>query len=252
VELDHAKAEFASSVSRELRTPLTTIVGYTQLLREGDAGSLNDAQDDMLAVIEQGTEHLLALIDDLLIVSHLEAGSLTLRPAAVEPAALATATAAAAEVHLRPRRLHLAVDVATGLPPLWVDLDQMARALVNVIRDAAQAAPDGEHIGMSAAARDGVVTFTVVAGEPGAALAARPRSFAVVSDRDGGTALGLTMARLVVEGHGGSVVPVTTTRGGAGHEVHLPVHAGEADAADAPGAGLRAVPETRPAPSRGR
>jgi two-component system phosphate regulon sensor histidine kinase PhoR len=249
VDLDHAKAEFASSVSRELRTPLTTIVGYTQLLREGDAGSLNDAQDEMLAVIEQGTEHLLALIDDLLIVSHLEAGSLTLRPGAVAPAALAAATAAAADAPLRPRRLHLTVDVPPDLPALWVDLDQMSRALVNVIRASARAAPDGEHVSIAAAAHDDVVTFAVTAGGSSAPCGSRPRSFAVVTDQDGGTALGLTMARLVVEGHGGSVVAVTTPRGGAGHEVHLPVHTADAGAPEPGTEGPGALRERGATPS---
>jgi signal transduction histidine kinase len=76
--LDQLKDQFIATVSHELRTPLTSIHGYLDLLIEGEAGELTDEQRQFLSVAERNTDRLRRLVDDLLLVSELDAGKLTL------------------------------------------------------------------------------------------------------------------------------------------------------------------------------
>ena len=80
------KSEFISVVSHELRTPLTPIKGYIDLILEGDAGELTDEQSAYLKIVEVNTDRLVALVNDLLDISRIEAGKidLELKPVAVE------------------------------------------------------------------------------------------------------------------------------------------------------------------------
>ena len=76
--LDQAKSNFVSTVSHELRTPLTSIRGYIEMLMDGDAGELDAEQQQMLSVVERNADRLLALIEDLLTLSRIESGTLSL------------------------------------------------------------------------------------------------------------------------------------------------------------------------------
>ncbi len=79
-DLDRARADFVSSVSHELRTPLTSVTGYAEMLMDGDAGDLNDRQAQMVDTIDRNARRLLALVEDLLTTSRIEAGVMTMAP----------------------------------------------------------------------------------------------------------------------------------------------------------------------------
>jgi signal transduction histidine kinase/CHASE3 domain sensor protein len=229
-ELDRAKAEFVDSVARELGTPLADVVNYTGLLRAGDAGPLTPVQDGMVRVVERNTDRLLQLIDDLLTVARIEAGALALHPVDIEPAAIIRKTVEAMRPTLDDRHLALDVEVSEHLPALRADPEQMGRALRNVLTNAADFSRDGGTVRLRATASDEEITFAVAddgAGGP----ASEPDAFARffhsspparggADERDG---LGLTVVKLVVEGHGGSVDITSEPGEGTTVNVRLPV-----------------------------
>jgi signal transduction histidine kinase len=229
-ELDRAKAEFVTSVADELRGPLAAIVNYGDLLRQGDAGTLTDVQDGMMAVIERNTDRLVQLADDLHTVARIEAGSLTFHPVDIEPAAMIRKTVEALRPTLADRHLELDLDIGDHLPALRADPEQMGRALRKVLDNAVNYTPDGGTVSVRATASDEAVTFAVA--DPGTAPAApgpATSTFASFfrSPDDRGdvprTGLGLTVVKLVVEGHGGTVDVTAGPGAGTTVNVRLPV-----------------------------
>src|SRR5262249_14604199 len=78
-ELDRMKTEFVSQVSHELRTPLTAIKGFTDLILDGDAGDVNEEQQEYLHIVKSNADRLVSLINDLLDVSRIESGRIQLK-----------------------------------------------------------------------------------------------------------------------------------------------------------------------------
>ncbi|MGC8463886.1 MAG: PAS domain-containing hybrid sensor histidine kinase/response regulator [Acidimicrobiales bacterium] len=150
---NQAKSEFLSRMSHELRTPLNAILGFTQLL---ELDELPEEQADQLAHIRRAGAHLLALINEVLDVTRIEAGRLELAP---EPVELASAVAEVVEL-LAPlssaRHLCVSVAVADGLPPVLADRTRLAQVLVNLVTNAVKYNRDG-----------GTVTIEASLVEPG-------------------------------------------------------------------------------------
>jgi signal transduction histidine kinase/CHASE3 domain sensor protein len=227
-ELDRAKADFVTSVAHELRTPLASIVSHTNLLRAGDAGALTPVQDGMMRIVERNTDQLLQLLDDLLTVARIEAGSLAFHPIDVDPAAMIRKTVEALRPTLADRRLELAVDVDDALPALRADPEQMGRALRNVLSNAVNFTPDGGTVHLRATASDDEVTFVVAdtgapAPEPDDTFAHVFRSSPAGPAALHGGGLGLTIVKLVVEGHGGTVDVTSAPGQGTTVNVRLPL-----------------------------
>ena len=116
-EADRLKDEFVSLVSHELRTPLTSIKGYVDLLLEGEVGELTEEQAEFLGIVGSNADRLVALVNDLLDVSRIEAGQVELHRAAVDLAGAVGAAATALRPQLAAKRQTLRLDVPGGLPP---------------------------------------------------------------------------------------------------------------------------------------
>jgi two-component system, NtrC family, sensor kinase len=205
------KSEFLANMSHELRTPLNAILGFSQVLRERLFGDVNEKQAEYLDDILTSAHHLLALINDILDLSKVEAGQVELK---VAPFSLREALEGGL-VMVRERATRDGVQVAlTALPDSDVvtgDERRIRQVIFNLLSNAVKFTPAGGAVDVSAARANGEVRVSVADTGPGIAAADHERIFeefqqteAGVEQREG-TGLGLALSRRLVELHGGRI-----------------------------------------------
>jgi signal transduction histidine kinase len=229
-ELDRLKSEFVSTVSHELRTPLSSVLGYLELLRSGDAGAVSSEQSHMLDVIARNGNRLLALVEDLLTASRIDAGTLQLMSALVDVGALVESAMQAVSSPLTGRDLCVTVDIEPDLAPVAGDAEQLERTLVNLLMNAIRFTPDGGTVGVRARRTGAAVAITV--SDTGLGIPENEqqhlfeRFFRASTARDAaiqGTGLGLSIVKSIVDAHGGTVRIDSTAGAGTTVTVILPL-----------------------------
>jgi signal transduction histidine kinase len=204
------KSEFLASMSHELRTPLNAIIGFSEVLQERMFGDLNDKQAEYVDDIIASGRHLLALINDILDLSKIEAGRMELELARFDlPLTLDTTLALVRERAIRHGlQLELALDERVG--PVVADERKIRQVLLNLLSNAVKFTPEGGRVTVTAAPADGAVAIAVsdtgvgIAAEDQAAVFEEFRQVGSDAARKReGTGLGLTLARRFVELHGG-------------------------------------------------
>jgi signal transduction histidine kinase len=135
-EADRLKSQFLANMSHDLRSPLNSILGFSELLLSGIDGPLTDEQRDMVAVIHSSGGELLQQIDDILDAAKLDAGRLELHPEPSPPATLVNRAVVNAKRRLGPG-ISFDVDTSSTLPPAFVDPYRTVQALENVLSFAA-------------------------------------------------------------------------------------------------------------------
>ncbi|MBV9894804.1 MAG: response regulator [Chloroflexi bacterium] len=246
-EADRLKDEFMAVVSHELRTPLTAITGYSDILLRKLSGPLNERQERQVVGIRDAARRLLSLINDLLDVSKLEAGTLDLHQANVDPAsAIERATAGVRIIGSNKGVSVLATDTAPGLPSVWADDERLQQILSNLLMNAIKFTPQGGTVRIGADAENGPggreVVFRVqdtgVGLIPGQESRVWERFYQAESSstrRFGGAGLGLSIVRRLTELHGGRVDATSGgTNLGSTFSVHLPASAMGRDEAARP------------------
>lgn len=213
--LDLLKSEFLSTVSHELRTPLTSIGGYARLLRDGDAGPLNETQAEFLGIIETNVARLSGLINDLLDVEKLESGRMQVdyRPQELRSVLKECVETLGVLASRKGLKLDLVFssDCANGLGPVLGDRDQLLRIFVNLISNAIKYTPSGW---VRVEASQSPLGVTVRVRDTGVGLSAeeRERLFrkfyrakSGLTSGEGGSGLGLVITRGLVEAHQGGI-----------------------------------------------
>lgn len=209
-ELDRMKNEFLSVVSHELRTPLTSIRGALGLLAGGAAGVLPVSAQRMTAIALESTERLTRLINDILDIERLEAGTLPLRVSTYPADELLES--AASELHelARSAGVHLVVGSAEGC--VLADRDRVIQTLANLVGNAVKFSPAGGEVLMDARRVGASVQLRVRdtgRGIPSDKLESVFDRFEQVDSSDarleGGTGLGLAISRGIVESLGGRI-----------------------------------------------
>ena len=211
-ELDKAKTDFLSSVSHELRTPLTSILGYLEMLTEGAAGPLPAPQRDILDIVDRNAQRLLVLIEELLIMSRVEAGTFRLSVGSVALAPLVEGALQAVLPGHAGRDLHLSVDVAPGVDSIQGDRDQLDRVMINLLSNAVKFTPDGGRVHVSVTADETDVVIRVADTGMGIPTADQAhiferfyRSSATQHLAVPGTGLGLSITKAIIDEHGGQI-----------------------------------------------
>jgi two-component system, NtrC family, sensor histidine kinase KinB len=207
--LDEVKSNLVSTVSHELKTPLTSVRMSLHLLLEERIGALNAKQTELLLAAREESERLLRMINDLLDIAKLESGRADLLCENVEPRSLV----GSAEVDMRQmvesRGTRLATQIAPDLPPVFVDARQIGHVFSNLISNAAAHSKPGDEIIIAANLQNGSVRFAVTDHGPGipAEFQSRlfERFFRVPGSDPRGAGLGLAIAREIVTAHGGQI-----------------------------------------------
>jgi PAS domain S-box-containing protein len=227
-ELDAVKSEFVSTVSHELRTPLSSIAGFTELLID-DLADDEESRRSMLEAVERNAQRLLALVDDLLTVSRIEADRLDLERVPVDVASVVRSAADTVEPLVRGKNLEFVV-VDDGPAVAVGDGRHLERVVLNLLSNAIKATPDGGEITLAVAGTDGTVTVTVAdtgIGIPSDELGGLFTRFRRTSNSQReaiqGTGLGLTIVRSIVEAHGGTVDVASEEGAGTTFTVRLPI-----------------------------
>jgi len=240
-EVDRMKDEFVSIVSHELRTPLTSIRGSVQLVLD-DAKAVTDPEHrTLLQIALNNCERLVRIINDILDVSKIESGNLTLRKKGAHVADLIRQSVDVVSGPARSAGVKLATNVPAGIRPVVVDPDRIVQALVNLLSNAVKFAPKDSTVTVAVTGSEQMVTISV--SDQGEGIAPENvnrlfRKFQQVdsssSRRKGGTGLGLAITKALVEQHGGRIFVDSELGKGTRFSFTLPVASGEEAAAMAP------------------
>lgn len=225
---DRVKTAFVANMSYELRTPLTSIGGFAEMLAGGYAGELGPTAVDYVAAILESVARLGTLIDDVLDLTHSEAGALPLERRAVDLARLANDAATAFREATAEKGLDFAVNVNTSAGVVQGDAKRLRQALDNLIRNAIRYTPEGGRVLLHADGDPLVARLIVSDNGPG--MNAREQAsafdrFSRAEKDDDGTnslGLGLPLARQFVEAHGGTITLMSEPGQGTMVSVELP------------------------------
>lgn len=242
-EVDRLKSEFISQVSHELRTPLTSIKGYIDNLKDGLAGVLTERQLGYLLRMSKNADHLVQLINDLLDVSRIESGKMSLSPTVFSMGELAREVINGLEGQAAGKRLTVELrDAADGVL-LHGDRGKIDQVLSNLLDNAIKFTPAGGMITIALERDARFVTTTI--RDTGIGIAAEEQSriferFYRVEQPSGdpanGTGLGLYISKTIVEMHGGILWVASEVGRGSEFSFVLPVHPDAAlDPGDTPG-----------------
>jgi PAS domain S-box-containing protein len=216
-------SEVISTVSHELRSPLTSVKGYTSLLlnrweRLGEAQKLM-----MLEQVQHDADRVTRLVAELLDISRLETGRLTLRRQLVDLPALVAQVLE--KVRMMEAELEVTVQFDDNFPRVYADPDKIEQVLTNLVENAAKYA-DPKGMRVLGAAGDGEVTVSVVDKGPGIPDTDLPRVFTKffrrAETRPTGSGLGLWISRGLVEAHGGRLVVESAAGRGSTFRFSLP------------------------------
>lgn len=214
VEVDRLKSEFVATVSHELRTPMTSIRGYVDLLLMGAAGALNENQFHFLDIVKSNTERLNILVNDLLDVSRIEAGRITLSLHSVDLEEVANE--AVAEIQRRSQKegkpMEILLEVEKVLPNVNADPDRIRQILGNLMDNAYNYTPNAGQIKVLLRKQNGNVQVDVKDSGIGVSLEQRERIFERFFRGEDplvlakpGTGLGLSIVKQLVEMHHGKI-----------------------------------------------
>jgi PAS domain S-box-containing protein len=214
VEVDRLKSEFVATVSHELRTPMTSIRGYVDILLMGAAGALNENQTHFLGIVKNNTERLNILVNDLLDISRIEAGRVTLAPQSLDLRDLAEDVLAdllrRSQEENKP--MAFALDAAKNLPRAQGDAERIRQVMGNLVSNAYHYTPENGQITVRITTTDSEVQVDVVDTGVGIPVEDQGRIF----DRfyrgedplvlaTPGTGLGLAIVKQLVEMHNGRI-----------------------------------------------
>lgn len=231
-ELDRLKDDFVLTASHELRSPLTSVQGFAELLML-ERESLTPKQAETVEVILDNCRHLVRLLNDLLDLARSDAGRLLIKPQPAEVAPLIEDVVRTMRAQTEAGNQSLTEEIQPGLPLINAEPARIRQILVNLLTNAHEYSPEGASIGVSARSLGAEVEIAVSDNGPGIPQDQLERIFerftrgdAGLTQRVGGTGLGLAISKSLVELHGGSIVAESTAGQGSTFRVRLPVAAG--------------------------
>jgi signal transduction histidine kinase len=213
---DSLKTQFLANISHDLRTPLTAVITHAEILRDGILGTLTPRQLDSIGGIINGGRQLLEQVGEILTYARGAANQLTVTPSRFDLAPVIAQISALNESLASRKGLTLVADVPDDLPPLTADREKVAHIVGNLLGNAIDFTPRGGRVWIKARGADiGTTRECVVeVGDTGIGIDPEHhelvfREFAQVdasaSRQHHGTGLGLTIARKLVELHGGRI-----------------------------------------------
>jgi signal transduction histidine kinase len=230
-QLDRMKDEFVLTASHELRSPLTSVQGFAELLML-ERERLSPKQVETVEIILDNTRHLVRLLNDLLDLARSDAGRLAIKPVATEVASLVDDAVRTMRSQTEARGQSLERQIAPALPAVNVDRDRIRQVLVNLLTNAHEYSPEGAAIRVTVERRDAEVEIAVSDDGPGMPEDQLEHIFdrftrgdAGLTQHVGGTGLGLAISKSLVELHGGTIEAASTLGQGSTFCVRLPIAA---------------------------
>jgi signal transduction histidine kinase len=229
---DH-KAQFFANMSHELRTPLNGMLGFSELLVDGLYGTLPDKAMEVIERIQKDGKHLLGLINDVLDISKIEAGQISLSLSDYSVHSIVDTVIASTEALARAKDIEVRAVVPSNLPIGYGDERRLTQVLLNVVGNAIKFTDSG-FIEIRVDAMDEHFKIAVEDTGPGIPPADQGRIFDdfhqvdnSITRQKGGTGLGLSISRRLVQAHGGHIDVHSTLGIGSTFNIVLPVRASE-------------------------
>ncbi|MCK5517374.1 MAG: GAF domain-containing protein [Desulfobulbaceae bacterium] len=226
---DKHKSEFLANMSHELRTPLNAILGYTELIIDKIYGDVPEKIEKTLVRLEKNGRHLLNLINDVLDISKIEAGRLTLSLDDYSLGELVSTVLVSVEGLAAEKGLKLSAIVDKDLPIGRADQQRIAQILVNLLGNAIKFTDEGEVV-VEVGTRNGFFLISILDTGLGLSVEDKQIIFKEFCQVDGsstrergGTGLGLSIAKKIVEMHGGSIWVESRPEGGAIFSFSIPI-----------------------------
>jgi PAS domain S-box-containing protein len=227
-ELEQLKSQLLSTVSHELRTPLASIKGFATTLLRQDVKWDEPTTREFLRIIEEESDRLEELIDNLLDMSQVEAGALRIR---LEPVQLRRIVREAVEHAQRRTEAHwFVVDLPAELPRVWADPRRIRQALNNLLENAVKYSPNGGQITVSCEVEPLGVTVSIADQGEGIPAEYLDRVFdrffqldGATTRRTGGSGLGLAIVKGIIEAHRGTIWAESTPGQGTVFRFTLPI-----------------------------
>jgi PAS domain S-box-containing protein len=271
IELEHAnrmKSEFLATMSHELRTPLNAIIGFSEALKDGLMGAMSDTQQEYIGDIFTSGQHLLALINDILDLSKVEAGMMGLELEAVDVSSLLSSSLSIVREKAAAQRIELELDTGEDLGIPQLDMRKTKQIVYNLLSNAVKFSPDGARVtlrarrvgraavgalpgpwpvhGFPLAGNEYNEFLEICVSDSGIGISQdnMKKLFQAFSQIDSslarkfeGTGLGLAMVKQLAELHGGTVAVASAEGEGARFAAWLPLRtAAQAACVPVPGA----------------
>lgn len=225
-EVDRVRNEVVHTVSHDLRSPLTSVIGYTELISR--AGSLNDSQQEFLKRIQESVEHINTLINDLLELGSIEAG-LDTRREWVQLDVLLLYSLDMLQGQVKSKRIKVQTDIADSLPALQANPVRLRQVLDNVVGNAIKYSNKNGEVNISIKAEGDQVILQVSDNGPG--IPARDQAHIFDKfyrgknmDKQQGSGLGLAIVKSIVDAHNGRIWVESTLGQGSSFFIVLPVN----------------------------
>ena len=205
------KSQFLANMSHELRTPLNAILGYTELILDSVYGDMPQKARDVLDRVQRNGRHLLGLINDVLDLSKIEAGQLSLSLTNYSMRDVIEGVHSAVEPLALEKKIALKIEVSSDLPAGRGDERRLTQVLLNLVGNAIKFTDQGEVV-IRASAADGCFNLAVRDTGPGISKADQAKLFQEfqqvdnsITRKKGGTGLGLAISKRIIEMHGGRI-----------------------------------------------
>jgi signal transduction histidine kinase len=232
-EASQHKSQFLANMSHELRTPLNAILGYTELILDSVYGEMPEKARGVLDRVQRNGRHLLGLINDVLDLSKIEAGQLTLSLADYSLKSVVHSVFGAVEPLAGEKHIALKTEIAADLPQGRGDERRLTQVLLNLVGNAIKFTDSGE-VSIKASSGNGAFTVAVRDTGPGISTADQARLFQEFQQADnsitrkkGGTGLGLAISKRIIEMHGGRIWVESSLGSGSTFAFALPVTVAE-------------------------
>ncbi len=212
VAANKSKSEFVSVVSHELKLPMTSIKGYSDLMLAGATGQLNENQTSFLTTIRNNVNRMATLVSDLADISRIESGNLRLEPRSVPVWDVIDEVVTLTKNQVTQKNQTVTVDIPTELPKAWCDRNRLAQILTNIVSNAIKYTQEGGAITVQAVRKNGMIQIKVqdnghgMTPEDQAKLFSKFFRSADDKIREApGTGLGLSITKNLIELQGGKV-----------------------------------------------
>ena len=211
-EINQMKSDFISLVSHELRTPLTSIIGFVSFILDGKAGSINDRQRNSLARVQRQSKRLAALINDLLDISRIESGRIQMEQKPISLLKIVTQRIEEIRPQADEKSIQMDLTAPESVPKILGDEARMGQVFTNLIGNAIKFTPNNGEVSVKVEAEGNLLHVEVI--DTGAGIPPEERQkvfdkFYQLSDistrQQGGSGLGLSITKSIVEAHGGKL-----------------------------------------------
>lgn len=230
-KLDEAKDEFMSIASHQLRTPLTSIKGYLDMVLDGDLGEVKPKQKTVLSEAFMSSERMVQLINDFLNVSRLQTGKFVIEKRKSDLAKILREEIRLLSVVAKQRQIKFKTKITDNLPTLNIDADKLRQVMINMIDNAIYYSREDMTVTIELGKIDGQVVFRVIdtgIGVPEIDQSELFTKFFRASNarkkRPDGTGVGLFLARKVILAHGGEVIFKSIENKGSTFGFSLPIN----------------------------